>query len=372
MKIGIVTLPLHTNYGGILQAYALQTVLERMGHDVEHLQSLNSLPNLHPMWKMPLVWCKRAFRKFFRGESKLPIFTDPRKWITIHTDKFIRTHINCRYINASDWNENLALQYDAIVFGSDQVWRLAYARPIEKYFGSFIGGVGVKRFSYAASFGTEENEFTPEQQQTCSSLLKKFNAVSVREDSAVEMCKNLFDVDAHHHIDPIMLLSPADYVRLCKGKKLPNPDGNMAVYVLDENTQTDAFVEKLSKHNGLKPYRINSKVENYSAPITERQQPPLEGWLKAFDEAEYIVTDSFHACVFSIIFNKPFICLGNSFRGNTRFNSLLCMFGLEDRMIDCNVSLIDLPDSPIDWSSVNDILAEKRKEAQTFLETVLA
>ena len=94
--------------------------------------------------------------------------------------------------------------------------------------------------------------------------------------------------------------------------------------------------------------------------------------MKAFDEAEYIVTDSFHACVFSIIFNKPFICLGNSFRGNTRFNSLLCMFGLEDRMIDCNVSLIDLPDSPIDWSSVNDILAEKRKEAQTFLETVLA
>lgn len=372
MKIGIVTLPLHTNYGGILQAYALQTVLERMGHDVEHLQPMNSLPRLHPMWKMPLVWCKRAFRKFFCGESKLPIFTDPRKWITIHTDKFIRTHINCRYINPSDWNENLAREYDAIVFGSDQVWRLAYAVPIEKYFGFFIGDDDVKRLSYAASFGTEENLFTPNQLQTCSSLLKKFTAVSVRENSAVDMCKKLFAVDAQHHIDPTMFLAASDYVSLCKGKKLPKVDGNMAVYVLDENAQTDDFVEKLSKRKGLKPYRINSKVEDYNAPITERQQPPVEGWLKAFDEAEYIVTDSFHACVFSILFNKPFICLGNSFRGNTRFNSLLCMFGLEDRMIDCNVSLIDLPDSPIDWSSVNDILAEKRKEAQTFLETVLA
>ena len=88
------TLPLHTNYGGILQAYALQTVLEKMGHEVEHLQPKVVFPKLHPIWKMPLVFCKRAFRKIFCRDFKTPIFTHPHKWMRKHTSYYIKTR--CR------------------------------------------------------------------------------------------------------------------------------------------------------------------------------------------------------------------------------------------------------------------------------------
>ena len=105
MKIAIVTLPLHSNYGGLLQAYAIQTVLQRMGHEVEHLQLKSYVKPLHPKWRMPLVYSKRIWRKYFGGEKGLPILMDPRKWIRKHTDEFIDTYIYARYLSEEEWNE---------------------------------------------------------------------------------------------------------------------------------------------------------------------------------------------------------------------------------------------------------------------------
>ena len=99
MRIGIVTFTFWTNYGCLLQAYALQTALTRMGHEVEHLQLPVEFTTLHPNWKMPMVYCKRAARKFFCGEHNIPIFMHPHKWIRINTDAFIAYHIHPRYLN---------------------------------------------------------------------------------------------------------------------------------------------------------------------------------------------------------------------------------------------------------------------------------
>lgn len=370
MKIGIVTLPLHTNYGGLLQAYALQTVLERMGHEVEHLQLPVEFPDLHPTWKMPLVWSKRAILKFFCGEYHIPIFTHPNKWIRKNTDEFIASHIPPRYLNEAEWNEELANEYDAIVFGSDQIWRPIYAYPIEKYFGAFLGASNVKRISYAASFGTEDNEYSKEQLSLCRNLLSKFNAVSVRENSAVTICKERFGVDAKHVLDPTMLLTHEDYECIFKQAKTPRSAGTLAVYVLDENQQIDDFIKKQSLQQGLTPFRINSKVENYNAKLSERQQPPVERWLRAFHDAKFVITDSFHACVFSILFHKPFICIGNKNRGMSRFDSLLNMFGLGNRLVDIN-DIEDYVEKEIEWGHVDNILEQKREEAFQFLNQAL-
>ena len=139
MRIGIVTFTFWTNYGCLLQAYALQTALRRMGHEVEHLQLPVEFPTLHPSWKMPMVYCKRVARKFFCGERSIPIFMHPHKWIRINTDAFIASHICPRYLNEEEWTGELSNEYDAIIFGSDQIWRPIYAYPIEKYFGAFLG-----------------------------------------------------------------------------------------------------------------------------------------------------------------------------------------------------------------------------------------
>lgn len=370
MRIGIVTLPLHTNYGGLLQSYALQTALRRMGHEVKHLQMPAEIPNLHPNWKMPMVYCKRAARRFFYGERNIPIFMHPHKWIRINTDAFIASHICPRYLNEEEWTEELSNEYDAIVFGSDQIWRPIYAYPIEKYFGSFLGNSKIKRISYAASFGTEDNEYSKEQLSLCRNLLSKFNAVSVRENSAVTICKERFGVEAKHVLDPTMLLTHVDYECIFKQAKTPKTEGTLAVYVLDDNQQIDDFIKKQSLQQGLTPFRINSKVENHKAKLSERQQPPVERWLRAFHDAKFVITDSFHACVFSILFHKPFICIGNKNRGMSRFHSLLSDFSLCDRLVEIN-DIGKYEEKEIDWPFVDNVLAQKREDAFRFLNLVL-
>lgn len=370
MKIGIVTLPLHTNYGGILQAYALQTVLERLGHQVEHLQPKPEYPPLHAKWMMPLVWLKRIVKKYIGGDRQLPIFKDARKIARKNTDIFIHTYIKCKYLLPNEWNEKLALDYDAVIFGSDQIWRPIYAYPIERYFGDFIGKSNVRKIAYAASFGTEENEYTDEQLKVCSSLLKSFKGISVREDSGIQKCQKQLGVLATHVLDPTMLLNVTDYMHLLKLSATQKSSGTLAVYILDECQQQNDFIKKVAKYKGLVPFRINSKIENNKAFFVERIQPPVESWIRAFYDADFIITDSFHACVFSIIFQKPFICVGNKDRGMSRFHSLLKMYGIENRLVDIS-HLNELNLTEISWNTVDAILSLKRKEAVSFLNNSL-
>lgn len=360
MKIAIITLPLHTNYGGILQAYALQTVLQRMGHDVQHLQPKVEYLPLHPAWQMPFVWVKRLIRKCFLGEWKLPIFEHPHRWMRRYTDVFIHQHIVMRSLLDEEWNASLAKDYDVFIVGSDQVWRPCYALPIARYFLSFLDDTcSNPRIAYAASFGTENCEFSANQILDCSKLLQKFSFVSVREQSGVEICKQLFGVRASHLLDPTLLLSKDDYLKLIQNQK-PSK-GNLLVYVLDETPDIRLFISQIAASEKLVPFNTNYSLGNrLGIP-----QLPLENWLRGFVDAKLIITDSFHACVFAIIFNKPFICLGNDERGMSRFHSLLDLFGLQHCLLNEKQSF-EIP--KINWEKVNLKLDQLRKESLFSLE----
>lgn len=363
MKIAIITLPLHTNYGGILQAYALQTVLQRMGHDVQHLQPKVEYLPLHPAWQMPFVWVKRLIRKCFLGEWKLPIFEHPHRWMRRYTDVFIHQHIVMRSLLDEEWNASLAKDYDVFIVGSDQVWRPCYALPIERYFLSFLDDTcSNPRIAYAASFGTENCEFSANQILDCSKLLQKFSFVSVREQSGVEICKQLFGVRASHLLDPTLLLSKDDYLKLIQNQK-PSK-GNLMVYVLDETPDIRLFISQIAASEKLVPFNANYSLGNrLGIP-----QLPIENWLRGFVDAKLIITDSFHACVFAIIFNKPFICLGNDERGMTRFHSLLDLFGLQHCLLN-EKQLFEIP--KINWGEVNMKLNQLHKESLLGLEQAL-
>lgn len=363
MKIAIITLPLHTNYGGILQAYALQTVLQRMGHDVQHLQPKVEYLPLHPAWKMPLVWSKRLLRKCFLGEWKLPIFEHPHRWMRRYTDVFIHQHIVMRSLLDEEWNASLAKDYDVFIVGSDQVWRPCYALPIARYFLSFLDDTcSNPRIAYAASFGTENCEFSANQILDCSKLLQKFSFVSVREQSGVEICKQLFGVRASHLLDPTLLLSKDDYLKLIQNQK-PSK-GNLLVYVLDETPDIRLFISQIAASEKLVPFNANYSLGNrLGIP-----QLPIENWLRGFVDAKLIITDSFHACVFAIIFNKPFICLGNDERGMTRFHSLLDLFGLQHCLLN-EKQLFEIPD--INWVQINVQLKKLRNQSLTCIKQVL-
>ena len=350
MRIGILTLPLHTNYGGILQAYALQTVLERMGHEVKVINKIFNY-NL-PLWKQPFVYTKRILKNL-KGD-KFPIFYEQqvikeipiiRRYTNEFIGKYIHTHDVKRY---SDLKEN---DFDAFVVGSDQVWRPKYFAKIEDAYLQFTKDWNIKRIAYAVSFGTDEWEYSSKQTANCKNLVKKFDAVSVREDSGVDLCKRYLDIDSEHLLDPTMLLKKEDYIRLFENSNTPASPGTLMCYILDETPEIELLINKIARERGLIPFRASSKVENNRAPLVERIQPSVEQWLRGFYDAKFIVTDSFHACVFSILFNKPFIAIGNKGRGLSRFISLLSRFSLEDRLL-LNLSN-EYHLNEIDWYQIN-------------------
>lgn len=372
MKIGILTLPLHTNYGGILQAYALQTILEQMGHETCLIEERRQPLHL-PLWKAPYIYCKRIaknilghpctifFEQKFNHELRiLPI-------ISQNTCKFIEKYIKRRIVDRiSEVKED---DFDTIIVGSDQVWRPKYFSKINEAYLDFTEGWNIKRLAYAASFGTDEWEYTPKQTKECGRLLKKFNTVSVREKSGIDLCLKYFNMNATQVLDPTMLLEAKDYIKLFEEADTKKSNGTLLVYILDETPQKSVLIEKIAKANGLIPFQVNSRVENSNAPLQERIQPPVEQWLRGFYDAEFVVTDSFHACVFSILFNKPFVVIGNIDRGMSRFKSLLSLFRLENRLIDINYSCDSFED--ILWEDVNTLLDYNRKKSINFLSTTL-
>lgn len=353
MRIGILTLPLHTNYGGILQAYALQTVLERMGHQVEVINIPFTLPSIS---KVTIV--KRIIKKilgkypgYINYEGKfnqwLPIAAQN---LQLFKDKYI--HMSQIYEDYSAISPN---DYDCIVVGSDQIWRpRMLLSDISNAYLSFAEGWNIKRIAYSASFGTQTWEYTCSQTEKCKRLLKKFDAVSVREDSGVVNCLKYFGVKVVHTLDPTLLLTKNDYNELIKDVP-PACNHQVFAYILDLNSAKQQMVEGISDKNNFEIRTINPELDNIKCDLNKRIVPSLEEWLAAFRDSDFILTDSFHACVFSILYQKPFAVIVNNERGSSRFLSFLSMLGLTDRMVNCLNDIVSLKE--IDYKQVYDKLA---------------
>jgi len=377
MRIGILTLPLHTNYGGILQAYALQTVLERMGHEVVVFDCPLRKFEL-PIWKKPLCYSKRIIKRYILQDkgtliNKEKIDFEKERYFRKNTQHFINAYIH-RYVvrKLEDLKKD---DIDAIVVGSDQIWRMLYFKSMwftkraANAFLAFTAGWNIKRIAYAASFGNNTPEIPEREIEDCRKAISSFDAVSVREESGVEICKRLFGIDAQWVLDPTMLLSSDDYIKLIGGNMgQSRSTGTLMSYVLDENSDVSELRATIAKGKKLR-INITNIAVNRIGQNDLIAQPPVENWLQSFLDADFVINDSFHACVFSILFHKQFIVYGNKDRGMERFTSLLGMFGLQDRLVTSSSEYKPLPD--IDYTKVDRILNGKRQKAMIFLSTNL-
>ena len=270
-------------------------------------------------------------------------------------------------------------KYDAYVVGSDQCWRPRYNAFLTFMFLDFAKEEKPKRIAYAASFGTDQWEFTQEMTSICAPLAQKFDFVSVREDSGVNLCKEHLGVNAVHVLDPTLLLTKEDYTHLIKAENEPQSKGTLFNYILDPDAAKSAFINKVENDKGLTTFQVLPKCQaetrtkqDVKNRIEDCVFPGVTTWLRAFMDAEMTIVDSFHGMVFSIIFNKPFWVIGNANRGMSRFTSLLKVFHLEDRLLDANqLQEVDI-NRPIDWSSVNAILEQKRNECKKLLLSQLS
>lgn len=381
MKIGILTQPLRTNYGGLIQNYALQQVLKGMGHEVETVDWMEEYSRL----RMMLIHTKNTLLSYIRKDIEKPGYKPTAAEYAVisqNTRRFVERYINVCPQHVSHEEEfrivDSLFGYDAYIVGSDQVWRPDYNAFLASMFLNFTKREDVKRIAYAASFGTSKWEYTPHMTKICAQLSKRFDLISVREESGVTLCKEFLGVEAQLVLDPTMLLNREDYEKLVIAEQDPVSSGSLYHYFLDPNDKKRALIEQVAIFQGLQPFTVMPKYHAYNKTkwnvkhrIEDYVVLPVTSWLRGFMDAKMTVVDSFHGAVFSIIFNKPFWVLGNSKRGNTRFKSLLGIFGLQNRMVSLdNASSVDW-NLPIDWTLVNKTLKREKERSIALLAKVL-
>lgn len=356
MKVAILTHRLGYNYGGILQNWALQQVLKKMGCSpltIDWEQRHYGWPDYI---KAVLAVARRRLTGMTLQWPHTPLWRDPN---LKGLQAFVRKHIKMSRCICLDKVPQYikSKNFDAAIVGSDQVWRPKYIPQIENMFLPLEAEGRPVKIAYGASFGTDDWEFSDRQTVACTQWLKKFKAVSVREESAVRLCaEKLCFHDAEFVLDPTMLISKERYLELCND--IPSSQGgHVLVYCLDENDGVKKCAEAVSWQLEL-PIKVISGAAQAGDTV--------EGWIAAFRDARYVVTDSYHGTVFSLIFNRPFTTFYNHSRGNARFNTLASLFGIAERMQGAYV------DNAIDWESVNATLCGKIQESLSFLKSSLS
>lgn len=379
MKIAILTQPLHDNYGGLLQAYALKETLKNLGHDVV---IINRVRSPSKSWRTIASKIKHTLKGKNLPKAQ-PLSAFHKSIISQHTSTFREKYIpeQSHLIDSNKGMKKLNEEgFDAFIVGSDQCWRPRYSPQIENFFLDFSeSDPNIKRISYAASFGTSSWEFTEKQTNICKKLLGNFDAISVREKSGVQLVQQYLDrSDAVHVLDPTMLLDKEHYQQIIKQENLKASKGNLKVYVLDKTAEKNTFINDIGQRLGMKQFEVMPKKRLQGNTVTDDtaidfQYPSPAQWIKGFADADFVITDSFHGTVFSILFNIPFISIANVQRGSARFESILGMFGLSNRLVtDINNTNIDeLLIADINWADVNKILESERAKAIHFLTSNL-
>ena len=359
MKIGLLSYHRNYNYGWNLQCYALMAVLKSMGHEV-------TLINKAKFSKQSRLgrFKRVCIRMLHLNKEKSYEDVQKEKGVKMASffDNYIFPRTHC--IKNQQGYSKLP-HFDALVVGSDQVWRQKLVSPLADYYFNFIDYPAVL-ISYAASFGVDYAEYSDEEVKRCGKLIEKFKAVSVREPSGVKLIKDIYKWRCNPVVmpDPTILLSHQDYEKII-GTSTGKSSG-LFCYVLDITSDKEKVIEKISTIYSLNP--------NIISLDTKKVYPPVEEWLQSFRNAEFVFTDSFHGCVFSLIFRKPFIAYGNAKRGMARFFALLDSFGLRDRLIESSSDMEQmdmLSIRNIDKDHLDTIQSELRKKALDFLSKEL-
>ena len=190
-------------------------------------------------------------------------------------------------------------------------------------------------------------------------LIKKFSAVSVREESSVQLVKDNLGVDAQWVLDPTMLLKKEDYLDLCKDVPESN-EPSVFAYILDMTDEKRKMAEQIAKTLGCSVLYLSAdKV---------KKEDTIEKWLANFRDAKYVITDSYHGTVFSLIFQKQFYTFYNTYRGNARMDSLKKISGLEDRFV---TEPVDALGKEIDYKEIEKEIDRMRKISSDYLQRAL-
>lgn len=338
-KVAILSLPYGPNYGCLLQQWALFTYVKQNGYDVKLLnRRWNRKKTLLGKIKtfFYLSFCIKPFSDFYKTMN--------------HSVEIRSSNDLSKYISQNG--------IDTVIVGSDQIWRIENTRGADlNFFCDFVSD-GVKKIAYAASFGNEKWMGSDEETLNIRRLIQRFHAVSVREKSGVCLCEKIFGQTAKHVVDPTLLLNESDYRPFISKKKYPF----LGTYILDNSEELSSKIKNITNKLNVKEIALYPRKKNLFGYKSVAQ------WLSCISNSDYMVIDSFHGLVFSIIFHKQFLVLANKHRGETRISSFLSDLGLEDRLVyDLNEESISLLEKVINYDLVEIKLSLLKEKSRDFL-----
>ena len=359
MKIGILTFQQAINYGAVLQLYALQKIIQKLGADPKVINYIS--PKLENDYKivryndglknlLASIFCAKAFCE---RKRRFKIFE--KKYLNLTNELYSKEDLN-----------KICEKYDYIITGSDQVWNYTITDTDSTYMLDFVEDNN-KKISYAASFGVG---FIPgELKIWYKNLLQDFKAISVREKQGQAIIKSLCSKEVPVVLDPTFLLTKEEWKKLntcdTKNKKY------ILVYCLRRSNLLNKMAEKLKIKTGFEIIVLNPRIRNIYDKFSAYNVGPGD-FIRLFMNAEYILTNSFHGTAFAINFNKKFLVdldINSAISTNSRLLNILSLLGLEDRIVE-NIDIKKMYQD-IDYRKVNKILDEERIKSINYLKKSL-
>lgn len=357
--VGILSVPRADNYGSVLQCYALQQVLDKMGISNEIIDYVSPfLVGRYKVWNVDSSsvksWIISNIKSFLLLEkeiSKKHKFQEFRKKYMVYSDRTV--------YDKKDIDE-----YPILVCGSDQIWNTRITEKDSAFFLDFASN-HAKKIAYAVSLGYIDR--TEEEVAFYKKYMEDFLSIGVRESTDVEFVRKCIDGNARieHVLDPTLLLEKKEWQKFL-GKKEVKEKYILAFIFMNDRKSVSAAKE-ISDKTGLPVYIIAQGVRRYNKDNFKviSHVGPID-WLNLIEKAEFVVTNSFHGTAFSVGFEKQFVSIPYEGTEN-RMLSLLSLLGLEDRISDGHVKY----STEIDYKRVRGRLEEARKRSYEFLEKAI-
>ena len=365
MKVSVITRHAITNYGSLLQALATQVIIEKLGYDCEiinYIRADESYKNLEKtLLKRKTDWNQNPLRKFV-----YLLLRQPESYFA--GKKF--EHEQREYLKLSKLyalkEELINDRPDADIYmtGSDQVWGpMGDGSYDSAYCLSFVPD-SFKKIAYAASFG--HTDMTKELCTYYKRWLKRYEHIAVREDSAVNFL-NTIDIDAQQVIDPTLLLTQEEWSNYM-GEKIDKK--YVLVYQIHNDKRLGEYALKVAKAKGLPLLRVSASLHQITRPGKLIWCPSIKNFLSYVNNAECMITDSFHGTAFAINFNTPFIEVLPNNNTGTRNMSILRLTGLSNRILKDEYDL-SLANEEIDFTYANRVMEQKRIESIDILKNMI-
>ena len=387
-KIGIAAVTYKENFGSALQTYATQYTLEKMGYDARIFEIKGVHRQIHI--KKLIYYAGRMFDPVELKYLLANLKSRSRKSASASTDQYAQDMIVRKNVYADfnkKWNKMLPLvkgwdglarqasEMDAVVVGSDQLWRPS--NIVGCYFTLEFVPDNVKKIAFSTSFGVPE--LPSNLHKHAKKYLSRIEHISVRENSGADIVKLESGREATVVCDPTMMLTAEDWMHIQDEK--PFAEGNyILMYLMGDNPEQREFVKKLSKKTGCRIIGLlhGATYISYDEEVVDEKPynvGPSE-FVNLIRNAQYVCTDSFHCCVFSILNSTKFFAFrrwpdGSKFSANDRLYTLLGFTGLSSRLLMGTEDLDACIADPIDFKTALEKVAEKRMMSMEYLKNAL-